>query len=102
MKKKMETLLQAVRKYSQDIWMEFGIKMFHANNEKQERKNDERNRTTKSRKNKNTWKKENVQILANIGNQYHQASGDERKNFKKLFQSNEKTSRTQAEISSKR
>ena len=50
--------------------------MCHTNNEKGKMANDVRNRTTKSRKNQNTRRKGNLQILGNI------RSGDERKNKK--------------------
>ena len=71
-----ETLIQAVRIYSEDIGMEFSIKIYHANHEKSKNPNDERTRTTKSKKkNQNAWRKGNLQILGNIG------SVDERKNI---------------------
>ena len=48
--KELETLIHAVRIYSQDIGMEFGIaKLYHASNEKRQTTPDERNGTTKSR-----------------------------------------------------
>ena len=40
--KELETLILVVRIYSQDIGMEFGIKMCHVNNEKQKMTNDVR------------------------------------------------------------
>ena len=49
-KKELETLIHAVRIYSQDIGMEFG-KMCHARHEKWQTTYDWRNRTTKSRQN---------------------------------------------------
>ena len=42
--KELENLIQIIRIYSQDIRMEFGIKMCHKET------NNERNRTTKPRK----------------------------------------------------
>ena len=42
-----ETLILAVRAYSQNIGMEFGIKRHHTNSEKQKTINDRKNRTTK-------------------------------------------------------
>ena len=49
--KELGPLIQALRIYSDDIGMEFGYrKMCYANNEKRETTNNERNRTTKSRK----------------------------------------------------
>ena len=36
--KELETLIQAIRMYSQDMWMEFSVeKMCHAHNEKRKR-----------------------------------------------------------------
>ena len=46
--KKFESLIQLVRIYSEDIWMEFG-------NEKWKTTNVWRNRTTKSIKNEKVW-----------------------------------------------
>ena len=46
--KELETLIQAVRIYSQEIRMESG--MYHANNEKRETINDGRNKTNKKSK----------------------------------------------------
>ena len=57
--------------------------MCHANKETQETANDGRNETTKSRKNLNARKKDNLQILGNIGSGHDQASEDERKKLKK-------------------
>ena len=57
-------------------------KMFHANNEK---KDNWWNRTTKPRKNENIRRKGNLKILGNNGSEHHQASGDERKFFKKEY-----------------
>ena len=48
--KELETLIQTVRIYSQDIAMEFGI-MRHACNEKWKTTNDGRNPTSKSSSN---------------------------------------------------
>ena len=74
------------------IWQR---KMYHANNEKQKTTNDERNKTTKSRKNQNIQREGNIQMLGNIGSGHHQISGDERKNFKRIPQENEKITRNQ-------
>ena len=57
--------------------------MFHANNEKQKTTNDGRSRTTKSIKNQNAQRKENLEIIGNTGSRHHQTCGDERKNKKK-------------------
>ena len=52
MKKEFETLIQAVRIYSSDIGMEFGMeKMRHPSNEKRQTTPDGRNRTAKLRQN---------------------------------------------------
>ena len=55
--KQLVTLIQTIRIYSQDIEMEFGIKMCRTNNEKLKNINDRRNRTAKGRKNQNTREK---------------------------------------------
>ena len=55
-------------------------KMWYASNEKQQTTPDGPNGTTKSRKNQNTRRKGNLQILRDIGSWHHQTSGDERKN----------------------
>ena len=52
--KELETLIQTVRIYSQDIGMEFGIKMHYASKERWQTTHDGRNGTTKSRENQNT------------------------------------------------
>ena len=52
--------------------------MLHANNEKQKKRIDRRNRTTKSRK-KHSEKKETYNYL---GSRHYQTSGAERKNLK--------------------
>ena len=53
--------------------------------------NDERNKTTKSRKNQNARRKGNLKIFRNTGSGHHQTSGDERRNKKRVTQENEKT-----------
>ena len=50
-----------MRIYSQDIGMEFGIKMYH--NEKRKTTNDGTNRTIKSRKNRTLGEKETFEYL---------------------------------------
>ena len=47
--KELETLIQAVKIYSQDIGMEFDMRYIH--NEKQKTTHDGRNRNTKPREN---------------------------------------------------
>ena len=65
--KELETLIQAVQIYSQDIGMEFGIeKCTMLVMKTGKRHMTWRNRTTKSRKNQNARRKGNVQILENI------------------------------------
>ena len=46
--------------------------MYHATNEKWKKTNVSRNRTTKLRKNQNTWRKGNLQVLGNTGGGHHQ------------------------------
>ena len=55
--------------------------MDHANNEKRKETNNGRKWTAKLGKNQNAQRKENQQVLGNIGNRRHQTSGDERKKF---------------------
>ena len=79
MKKKLETLTQTIRIYSQDIGWKFGIKMCFAHNEKWEKRNHGRNRVAKTGKNQNAWRKRKLQVLGNIERGYRQTSRDERK-----------------------
>ena len=51
---------------------------------------NDRDGTTKSGKSLNAQRRENVQILGNIGSWHHQTSGDERKNLKRASRENEK------------
>ena len=89
----METLIQAVRIYSQGIGMEFVIEKFvHANKVKQKTANNGRNRTTKSRKNQNALRKENLKIFGNIESGHLKHS---RKNLKSIVQDNEKSIQNQ-------
>ena len=53
--------------------------MYYADNEKRKMANDRGNRTTKSRKYHNAWRKGNL-MLRNVGSEYHQTCKDERKN----------------------
>ena len=79
--RELETQIQTVKIYTQDVGMEFGIeKCAMIVMKSGKRKNDGRNRTTKSRKNLIIWRKGNLQILGNIGSGHHQTSGNERKN----------------------
>ena len=91
----IEILIQAVRKYSQYIGMEFGLEkcaIFIMKSGKPQM--TARNRTTKSRKNQNARRKENLQLLWNIGSRHHETRGDKRKK-KRILQENEKTTRNQ-------
>ena len=59
---------------SETIQLRHRDRMSYANNEKREMTNDGRNRTSKSRKNKNSQRKGNLQILGNIGIGHQQTS----------------------------
>ena len=50
-----------------------------------------KNRTTKPRKDPNTKRKGNIQILSNTGSGHHQTNGDEGKKCLKVCQRNEGT-----------
>ena len=63
-----------------EIWHR---KIYHGNNEKRKTINDERNRITKSRKNKNAQRKEKLEALGNIRSEHHQINGGWKKEFKK-------------------
>ena len=77
---KMEKTLKSWNRqsgYRDGIWH---YKMCHANNEKQKMSSDGRNRSPKPRKDRNTRRKGNLQLLGNIGCGHRQTKGDERKN----------------------
>ena len=57
--KELETQIQTVRIYSEDIGTIFGIEKFAMHNGKRKTANDERNRSTKSRKNQKARRKVN-------------------------------------------
>ena len=62
--KELETLIQTMRIYIQDIGTVFGVEQnAHCSNEKRETTHERRNGTTKSRKNQNALRKGNLQIL---------------------------------------
>ena len=61
--KELETIILAIKIYSNNIGMGFAIEKCHANNEKWKTTNDGRNRTTKSRKYKTALRKENCKYL---------------------------------------
>ena len=71
-------------------------KMFHADNEKWEKRNNRRNRTAKSGKDQNAGRKRNLQVLENMESGHHQTSREERKNKKKGPLKNKKCSQNQA------
>ena len=79
-------------RYRDGIWHR---KICHADNKKRETTINGRNRTTKSRKNQNAQRKENLQILGNIGSTHHQTRVDIRKNQKGISQENKETTRNQ-------
>ena len=89
--KKLETLIQTKKMYSQDIGMEFGIEKYAMlimrSGKRQimegiEQSNQERIRT---------FGKRNLQVLGNIGSRHHQTSRGERKNEKRVSERNKKT-----------
>ena len=77
----LEILTLTVRIYNQDMGMEFGTKLCHANNEKRKTTYEGRNGTTKSRKNQNARRIGNLQILGNIGSGHNQRSGNKPNNI---------------------
>ena len=87
--KELQTLILAVRIYSQDMGMEFGIEKWamlvmkngipHMTNG-MELPNQEKIRTL--------GEKRNLQILGHLGSRYHQTGGNERQNSKRISQEN--------------
>ena len=75
--KQVETVIQAIRIYNQDIGIEFDIEKCAMLIMRS------RNRTANSRKNQNAQGKGNLQVLGNIASEYHQTSGNERKILQK-------------------
>ena len=66
--KELETVIHTIKIYSQDIGMEYVIeKMYHVDNEKLEKRNNGRNRITKSGRHQNTWGKRKLKVLVNMG-----------------------------------
>ena len=65
--KELETLIQTVRIYSQDIGMEISIEKCATLVMKSGKQHNGRSQTTKSSSNQNTWRKGNLQILGDIG-----------------------------------
>ena len=70
-----ETLIHTIRIYIPDIGIEFGIEKCAKTNKKT---NNGMDRTTKPRKNKNVWKKGNLQVVGKIRSRHHQTSWDEK------------------------
>ena len=89
-KKELETLLQTIRIYSQDIGKEFGIEKSVMLIMKKRRK--EKDRTSKSEKCQNTKGKRKLQVPRNIGSGYYHTNRDESKSKKRVLQKNKKTS----------
>ena len=80
-------------RYRNRIWH---WKMRHAHGKEWKRHNG-KNRTAKSKKHQNVWRKEKLQILGNIRRGHYQINRDKRKNNKKVvLQMNKKTSRNAA------
>ena len=93
--KESEILIQAVRIYSYDIGMKFGIeKMCHANNEKQDMTHDGQNGITNSRKNRTLGEKETYKYSGILEADNHQTRGDVRKK-RRVSWENEKATRNQ-------
>ena len=61
----LETLKQRIRIYSQEIGIKFGIEKCAMLIMK--KGNNGMDRTVRSRKNQNTWRKGNLQVLGNFG-----------------------------------
>ena len=70
-KNKLETQIQTIRIYNQDPGMKFG------ENNAMLIMRRRRNRTAKLRKNQNTQRKGNLQVLGSVGSRHHQTSEDE-------------------------
>ena len=87
--RELETLIHAVRIYSQDIGTEFGIEKCAMLIMKW----NWRNGTTKSRQNLDDRWKLNLQILGHLGDWHHQTSTNERHDPKRISQENSKTTR---------
>ena len=81
-KAQLETQIQTIRVYNQDIGLEYGTekctKFILRSGKKQ------------SRKNQNTWRKGKLHVLGNIGSGHHPTSGDQKKKKKKRKKKKEK------------
>ena len=75
--------------------MEFEYRKMRHDYDKGQKRNSRRNRTAKSGKNQNAWRKEKLQVFGNIRSKHHQTSGNDRKNNKSVPQTDEKTSQNQ-------
>ena len=82
-KKELETFIQTVRIYNQDIEMEFGIEKWAMLVMKTGKHHMMEGVELPKKKNQNSRRKGNLQILGNIGSWHHQTNGDERKKLKK-------------------
>ena len=60
------------------------------NNNKWQTTSNWRNRTTKSRQDQNARRKQDLQILRNLGGWHHQRSGNEKQNSKRISQETKK------------
>ena len=74
-----KVLIQAISIYSQDIRIEFGIeKRSMLMMKKREKRNNGRNRSTKSEKHLNSKRKRKLQVLRNIGSGLYQTKMEEK------------------------
>ena len=65
--KELETQLQTDRIYSQDIGMEFGREKYAMQIMRSRKRNNGRNKYSKSGNNQKAWSKGSQQLLGNIG-----------------------------------
>ena len=66
--REFETLIQTVKIYSQYIGMKFGIEKWTMLVMKSGKQHVTEKTNGRIKKNQNSWRKENLQILTNIGN----------------------------------
>ena len=71
-------------------------KMRHAYNERRKITINAMNKTTKSRKNQNAWRKGNLQLVGKVGTGHHQTSEDERNSFKNILDERENYSKVKS------
>ena len=90
--KELVTLIHAVRIYSQDIGMEFGIQkcamLVMKSGKRHMTEGMELPNHDKIRTHEKKW---NLQILGDLGGWHHQTSANERHDPKRISQENEKT-----------